>query len=476
MDLSKHSVNDITEKKVKKKWEFPNAFVILFYLMVIAMVATWFVPAGQFEREEGVDGRMMVVPGSYTQVESNPVGIFDLFQAIPMGIAEAAMISTTILIMGGTWAILIETGAITSGVGSIARKLGKREILVIPIMMLIFASIATFIGALELAIVYVPVMLVICRALKLDNVTAVAIALVATGSAFSASLTNPFTVGLGQQIAGLPLYSGLGYRTIILLVFVGSGILYVMWYALKVRKNPEKSLVFNGHQHDEKEVSFEFIKPQRNHKLIWLLLIAAFGFITYGVLQLNWFLYEIAAIFFAIGLIGSMISRIPINTMTDKFIKGAEEVLAAALIVGLARSVLIIIEDGRIIDTLSLGLVNVIEGMPDVIAPVGFLMAQSVLNFIVSSGSGLVLLTMPILSPVAELVGVTQQTTVLATQLGDGITNILYPVSGVLMGCLAYAKVPYTKWAKFILPLVLLWLVLASAFLIIAQLIQWGPF
>ena len=467
---------EISENKENKKWEMPNAFVILFILMILAMIATWFVPAGKFERVEGPNGRMVVVPGSYQQTNSNPVGLFEFLQAVPTGIADAAMISTTILIMGGTWAILNGTGAITSGVAAVARKLGKREILVIPIMMLIFATIAAFIGALELAIVYVPVMLVLCKALKLDHLTAAAIALVSTGSAFSASLTNPFTVGLGQQIAGLPIYSGIGYRLAVLVLFVGTGIAYVMWYATKVRKNPEKSLVYEDLQNENEEETLILTEPKKEHKYTWILLFIAFGGIIYGVLKLGWFLFEIAAIFFAMGLAAAFISRMTMNQMTDTFIKGAEEVLAAALIVGLARSVLIIIENGGIIDTLSNGLVNLIQGLPDFITPVGFLIAQSILNFIVSSGSGLVLLTMPILSPVAELVGVTQQTTVLATQLGDGITNILYPVSGVLMGCLAYAKISYTKWVKFISPLIILWTVLGSVFLVIAQLIKWGPF
>ncbi|MBR3121798.1 MAG: YfcC family protein [Oceanobacillus sp.] len=463
------------DSKPKKKREMPNAFVILLFMMFIAMLATWFVPAGQFEREEGPEGRMIVVPGSFQETESTPVGIFGMLEAIPNGLADAAMISMTILIIGGTWAVLNQSGAITSGVGSLAKKLGKSEMLIIPIMMIIFSTIAAFIGALELAIVYVPVMIVLARALRLDNMTAVAMSLVATGGAFSASLTNPFTVGLGQQIVGLPLYSGIGYRLIVLLVFVSIGIAYVMWYAIRVRKNPKNSLVYDENN-DQNQESVEFLEPKKEHKLIWILLIAAFGTITYGVLKLGWYLYEIGAIFFALALLSAVIGRISLNSMTETFVKGAQGVLLAALVVGLARSILIIIENGQIIDTISLGLVNMIQGMPQFIMPVGFFISQAFLNFVVNSGSGQVLLTMPILSPVAELVGITQQTTVLATQLGDGITNLVFPVSGVLMGCLAFANVSFIKWLKFIMPLVIIWMLLGSVFLVIAQMIHWGPF
>lgn len=465
------------KEKRKVKFSMPNVFVILLAMMFLAMLATWIVPAGSFERVEGVEGRMVVVPDSYQVTESTPVGIFELFMAVPQGLTEAAMIAWTILIIGGTWQVLNSTGAISMGVGKMVTKLGKREAIIIPIMMMVFASIAAFIGAMELAIVYIPIMIALCLALKLDTLTAVGISLVSVGGAFAASLTNPFTVGLAQQIAGLPLYSGIGYRIIVLLTFLGVGILYVLRYARKVKADPKNSLVYEENlKFAEAYKDNEFVKERKEHKIIGALLIAAFAVIVFGVLRLGWFMFEIGAIFFVIAIVSGLISRMSFDDISNNFIEGAKSVLMAALVVGLARSILIIIESGGIIDTIIMGLVAMINGLPQSISVVGFFLAQSIFNFLVPSGSGQVLITMPILSSVSEIVGITKQSTVLATQLGDGITNILYPVSGVLMASLAYGKIPYFTWVKFILPLILIWTGLGCLFLIISQIIQWGPF
>lgn len=455
----------------------PNVFVILLTMMFLAMIATWIVPAGSYERVEGPEGRMVVVPDSYVSTDSTPVGVFELFQAVPQGLTEAGMIAFTILIIGGTWQVLNYTGAISMGIGKMVTKIGDREKIIIPIMMVIFACIAAFIGAMELAIVYIPIMIALCLALRLDVLTAVAMSLVSVGAGFAASLTNPFTVGLGQQIAGLPLYSGIGYRLIVLSVFVIVGILYVLRYAGKVRRDPKNSLVY--------EENLEFIKAQdkagfieekKEHKFIGLILILAFAVIVFGVLKLGWFMYEIGAIFFIVAIVSGLIARMSLNEISDNFVEGTKTVILAALVVGFARGILIIIESGGIIDTIIMGLVAMIGGLPEGLSVVGIFIAQSLFNFLVPSGSGQVLITMPILSPLSEIVGITKQSTVLATQLGDGISNILYPVSGVLMASLAYAKIPYITWVKFIMPLMLIWTGLGCIFLFIAQAIQWGPF
>src|SRR5699024_928180 len=342
-----------------------------------------------------------------------------VFKAIPEGLTEAGMIAWTILIIGGTWQVLNTTGSISMGIEKMLHKLGKREFIIIPIMMLIFATIASFIGALELAIVYVPIMISLCIALRLDLLTAVAICLVSVGGAFAASLTNPFTVGLGQQIAGLPLYSGILYRLVVLVTFTVVGILFVLRYVSKIKKNPKNSLVYKENIKFIESYEEEKHTPKKYHGYIGLLLIIAFGIIIYGVLKLGWFMFEIGAIFFVVAFVSSLIAKMSLDDITDNFIKGANSVLLAALVVGLARGILIIIENGMIIDTIIFGLVNIIEGLPDGISAVGYLLAQSIFNFLVPSGSGQVLITMPILSSVSEIVGITQQTTVLATQLGD---------------------------------------------------------
>jgi len=461
----------------KKKRNFPNVMVILFAMLIIATIATWAVPAGEYERELGPDDREVVVPDSFTYIERTPVGPFELFEAIPRGMTEAGMISFTIFIIGGAWAVVNATGAISVSLDKLGKKLKGREVWIIPIVMIIFASVGCFIGAVELSLVYVPVLIPLMLALRYDLVTAAATALVATVGSQAAALTNPFSIGIAQDIAGLPLYSGIEYRIVVLVTFIAVGILYVMRYANQVKKDPQKGLVYEETLELQKKLSEQQeIEPRSEHNIIIIILFAGLAAFIYGVLRLNWFMFEIGAIFAIIAVAAGIVGRLSANRIAEIFIEGAKGVALAALVVGLARGILIIIEDGNIIDTIIMGLVVFVGALPGYITSAGMLIAQSLFNFLVPSASGQTLITMPILAPLADVVGITRQTTVLATQLGDGITNIFYPVSGVLMACLAIARIPYERWIKFIFPLVLIWTGLGVVFLVIAQLIQWGPF
>ena len=348
-----------------------------------------------------------------------------------------------------------------------------------PILMIIFMAIMAIVGALELSIVFVPAIMPIMLAMGYDTITAAATVLVAGGSAFSAAITNPYTVGIADQITGLPMYSGMWYRLIILGVFYVISVVYVLIYAKKVKAYPEKSLCYEETVEMKKEMAIndsENDKMTIGHVITLLSFLAGIVLIVIGFLKFGWYMTQLSAVFMGIAFIAAMTSKMKANDFCEYFTEGAKSVTLAALVIGLSRGILVIIESASIIDTIIMVISKVVNVFPDPIKAAGIFLVQSLFNFLVPSGSGQTLITMPILSPMADIVGITKQSVVLATQLGDGITNILYPVSGVLMAVLSQAKISWNKWAKFVWPVVVIFTVLGVVFLMIAQAISYGPF
>ncbi len=457
----------------------PHIFIILLSIMAIMAVLSYLIPAGEFVRVDGPDGRMVIDPDSYKVVESNPTTIMDLFKAIPEGFVEAGWVIALTFCVGGGFVVVKKTMAINAAISWLSKKFSKKGIIVIPILMITFAIIDCFIGMCELTMVYVPIILPLMFALGFDSMTAAATALVGSAIGFSAAIANPFTTGIGQKIAGLPLYSGWKYRLIVLLSMGVIGITYVMRYAKKVRDNPESSIMY---EIDKRTKQFIITGEDSNveintkQKLAGISALVLFCLMIVGVFNWGWDMPEIGAIFIIIGIVSGLISGMNGREICEAFLEGCQDVLLGALIVGIARGVSVIMTDALLIDTIIHGLAQVIQGLPSAVTSVGMLVVQTVLNFLIPSGSGQTVVTMPIMAPLSDLVGITRQTAVLALQFGDGFSNIFYPVSGYFMATLALARVPWEKWMKVMLPL-FGWFTAASAvFLIIAQMIQWGPF
>ncbi|MGE5485425.1 MAG: YfcC family protein [Ignavibacteriales bacterium] len=457
------------------KMRVPHVLVILCAMVVLATLATYVIPAGGYKRIQGPEGRPMVDPQSFEFQKQQPVGLFKMLEAVPRGLTDAGMIAFTIFIIGGAWEVINATGAIVVGVRRIMERLRGHEILLIPLLMLIFGAVSAIIGAIELAIVYIPVVLPLSLALGFDSMTAAGIVLASTCAAFSATLTNPFSVGVSQQVAGLPLYSGLSYRLIVLACFMAVSIAYVMRYAARVKRDPSKSLT--REEDAVRTVSgLEPVEPGSRHALVGLVLVGAFALMVYGVLKLKWFMTEIGAVFFLVAVLSAVFGGLGLSRAAEEFSKGAQGVTLAALIVGFSRAIVVVVEQGNIIDTIVWSLARCVQSLPAGVTVLGLLVAVLLLEFVVPSASGKALITMPIMVPLADIVGVTRQTAVLVYQLGDGMCNIFYPIEGGTMAVLSLAGVPYEKWFKFILPLISIWLFMGSAFLLIAQAVRWGPF
>ncbi len=468
-----------TRPETRHRFEMPHIYVILFVFTAIAAILTHFVPAGLYDRIPGPSGRTTIDPDSFRVIDSNPLGLVDFMLAIPKGLREASMVVFFTFIIGGMFMVIRRTGVIEVAVDKLTRRFAERSILVIPVLMIVFATIATLIGTQELALVYVPVILPLMIALRFDSITAVAVALCATTAGFTSGVLNPINTGLGQQLAGLPVYSGLNLRAALFAAITLAGIAYVMRYALKVRNNPETGLMHADPKEIEKhrlylhaadEGALSFTSRQR-----WagITALAFFGVLVWGVLNRGWFMMEMSGLFVVMGVVVGLVAGLRTSEICEGFNEGFRDVLVGAMICGIARAVAVMLEQGQIMDTMVHTLGELVSEVPSMFSAIGMFIAQLGFNFVIPSGSGQALVTMPIMAPLSDLIGVTRQTSVLAYQLGDGLSNILYPTSGYFMATLALAGVGWDRWVRFFVPLFGIWIAIATGFLIFAQATQW---
>ncbi|MGC9364177.1 MAG: YfcC family protein [Fidelibacterota bacterium] len=452
----------------------PNTYLLIFSIIIITAGLTWLIPSGEYNRTE-MDGRSVVVPGSYQPVESNPQGIWAILKAPIRGFTDksAALIVGFVLIVGGVFAVLEKTKAIDAAIKAIVNAHTRSpliEILFIPIFMVIFSIGGGSFGMGEEVIPFILIFVPLSLALGYDSIVGVAIPFVGAGSGFAGAFLNPFTIGIAQQIAELPLFSGIVYRLICWLICTAVAIAFVMLYALKIRKSPQKSVTFEMDKRKRKNLhlgDMEYFQGvERHHKLaLWVFAIGMLGMI-FGVLKYQWYIEEICAVFFLTGIIIGIVGRLSVREFSDAFVAGAKDMVATALIIVLARGILIIAEDGRIIDTMLSGLAGSIQNLHPVVSSQAMFVIHSIINFFVPSGSAKAALTMPIMVPLADLVGVTRQTAVLAFQFGDGFSNMIIPTSGITMGVLSLSGISWEKWAKWLLPLEVVFLIVGFLLLI----------
>lgn len=477
VELKSEKINFEVAVNAKKKERIPHIYVILFVLIALAALATYAVPAGQFERVEAPNGAQMIQPDTFTFMESNPVGLLEFMFAVPKGIQQSIAIVFGIMAIGGMFRVVEITGLIDLGVNKLTSVFSNKGILVIPILMIPFCIFTTITGSVELSLIYLPAILPLILKLGFDKITALAIVLVSTVAGFTAGVAIPATVGLSQAIAQLPLYSGYQFRAIVLLIILAIGIMYIWRYAKKVRANPELSLVYDSKniqfsQHSEPD---DELKATTRQVIAAVVLILSFVFMLYALLQWNWYFIELAGLYIFMAIAVGLIAGLKPSKIAESFNEGIQNILLGALVVGIARAISVLLIEGQIMDTIVYSLGLLIENVPPSIVPVFMMIVQMVLNFLIPSGSGQAAVTMPIMVGLADITEVTRQTTILAFQFGDGFTNILYPTSGYFMAALAIASVSWTKWIRFILPLIIIWYIVAAIFLIIAHMINWGP-
>lgn len=441
-----------SNKKVKKKREFPHAFVILFAILAFMTILTWVLPAGQYDMVE-VNGVSAVDPDSFHYVENTPVGFFDFFKAIPLGIQNGIALICMILTIGASIGLIDSTGAIRAALVSLTKKLGdKSGRIVLAGMMIFFLCIGAFPSMLEGSIPFVPIGVAVALMLGYDVVTGVAIVFVADIVGWAAGPTNLYTVGNAQSIGGLELFSGIGYRMLSLVVLGAIAIWFVLRYAERVKRDPSKGIMYGEDYSDLKSASDAQLEFTLRRKLILVVFVVTIILVVYGSLEWGWGLFDMAAMYLICGIACGLIAGFSGGKIADGLLAGAQSVFIAAMAIGLARGISIVMDNGQITYTIVHALVNLVAGLPAAITGVAMLVVQTVLNFFIPSGSSQALVTMPILMPMAEIVGISKQMTILSFQFGDGLSNLGFPTMGALIACLSYARIPFNKWFKFILP------------------------
>lgn len=460
-------------KKSKWKWEMPDTYVILLLVLLLAAAATYIVPAGTFERE--VVGEVeRVVPHTYSETEQNAVGFMDIFLALQTGMVQSGGLIFLVLFAGGAFEVVERSGAIKGGILRVVSKTHGKEFWLIAFVSILFA-LGGAVGAVANSVIpFVAIGLIIARALKLDAIVAVSITFGATFAGFNVGFLNPYTVGIAQSIADVPLFSGMLLRIIAFIVIVAVTILYTWGYAKKILKDPSKSLVgvLEENVGGESELKAPFTG---RHKLILTYVGLCLSFFVFATIKFQWTIDHMAAFFIIIGIGSGIIAGMNYNKLTMTFLEGCKNLVYGALIIGVARAILIVMENAQILDTFVYALSVPLEGLTPVFAALGMFVANGLINFLVPSGSGQAMIVMPILSPLADMIGVTRQVAVQAYQFGDGFTNSIFPTSAPLMASLAIAGVPWIKWAKWMGPLFLIWVVIAVIMLTVGVLIEWGP-
>ncbi|SDH76959.1 Uncharacterized membrane protein YfcC, ion transporter superfamily [Alteribacillus persepolensis] len=457
-----------------KSKEPPHTFLILFGIIVLVAIISYFIPPGEYERTINEDGQSVVVDGTYTSVEPNPPVFFDLFQAIHLGMVEAAMIIFFIFVVGGSFHVFRETKAIEGAFGSMSKQLVGRELFVIPCVMLFFGVAGASVGVFEEMLPFIMIMIPIALKMGFDSVVGAAMVLVGVASGFTAAFMNPFTIGVAQGIAELPLFSGMGVRIVFWIVFMLVSIWYVMRYAKKVRNDHTLSITYE----EDKQWDID-MNDNHHHKLtkrqtaVLAVLLTTLVVLAFGVIKFGWYLTEISAVFVIMAVVMGIINGMNVNKIAKSFAEGCQEIVVGALVVGFAYGAVVILENSSTIDTILYSMVNALSEWPSSIAAFGIFIAQSLLNFIVSSGSGQAALSMPIIAPLADLIDVQRQTAVLAFQMGDGISNIFSPTSGLLLAALAMSGISWIKWIKFIWPLIIIHYALGAVFVTIVHLFIW---
>lgn len=466
---------NLNTSKNKRKFQVPHTYITLFSFIVIMAILTYIIPAGLYDRIKGPEGRMMVDPNSYHVIPSTPVGLLKIFTAVPQGFVEAGWVVVLTFCIGGAITVVKRTGIIEIVVNNLAGKFANKGILIIPALMVVFATIDTFIGMPELCMIYIPIILPLIIALGFDSVTAAGVALLGSTAGFTSALTNPFTTGIGQKVAGIPLYSGTGYRLVVYFGMLIVGMAYLIKYAVKIKKNPELSLTYIEDKSIKEKLlnksSNVHVKATLRQRLAGISTLVMFFFLIFGVLKFKWDMPEMGGMFIALGIVAGLIGGLNGKEICDAFTEGSTDVLVGALIVGIARGIAVVMNEGQIMDTIVHGLSLAVQGFPGSITSIGMMLVVTAFNFLVPSGSGKAVIMIPILAPLADVVGITRQTAILAYQFGDGISNIFWPTSGYFMASIALAGVPYGKWAKFMLPLFIIWTALGGTFLVIAQVI-----
>ncbi len=462
--------------KSKKAFKMPHTFVIIIFIILVATLMTWIIPAGKYVRVENAAGVTVIDPTQFSYIDRTPVNPLLIPLYIVNAMCSRIDLMLVILFSGGAFDLITKSGALHSTVAKVAKLFQNRLYIFIPIMTTIFALICTTQGVNQF-IAFAPVVVMITLAMGLDSITGAAIILLGGAVGFSTGTLNPSTTVVAQEIAELPTFSGIGYRSVCFVVFLVITNIYLVRYATKIRKTPSLSPMYDlDIQNDQKDMDIDSFGALSTKKiLIILALVVALAGIVYGSIQRGWDMPEIAATFIGLAVVVGFIDGKSPSDISKAFVEGCKKMLTAAMIIGLATAIASIMNAGNIVDTVVHGLASVLSHTPTILMAPAMYIANTLVNFVVVSGSGQAAAVMPIMVPLSDLLGITRQTTVLAFNFGDGFCNYILPHSTALMGIISAVNIPYDRWMKFMWKLFLIWAVTACILTAIAQAMNFGP-
>ncbi|MDT3843533.1 MAG: Na+/H+ antiporter NhaC family protein [Bacillota bacterium] len=464
------------QNEKKKQFKMPHSFVIIMCIVIAATILTWIVPAGSYVRVENAAGVKVVDPNQFSFINKTPVNPLLVPLYIVQSMISRIDIMLVIMFSGGAFELITMSGALQSFVGKIAKIFQHKLYVFIPIMTTLFALICTTQGVNQF-IAFAPIFVMISIAMGLDSIVGAALILLGGAVGFATGTLNPSTTVVAQGIAELPIYSGIGYRWICFAVFLVITNIYLVRYAMKVQKDPTLSPMYElDLKREEKTADMDQFGNMNLRKfLILAVLVGSLAAIVIGCIQYKWDMPEMASMFLALGIVVGFIDGRTPSEIAKIFVKGVEKMMTAALIIGLAGAIASIMKAGNIVDTVIYGMAGILKHTPSFLMAPMMYIVNTLINFVIVSGSGQAAAIMPIITPLSDILGITRQTTVLAYNFGDGFCNYILPHSTALMGIISAVNIPYDRWIKFMWKLFLIWVFFGCIMIGIAQAIHYGP-
>lgn len=448
-----------------------HPMLLLGGVVLFCAALTYIIPAGNYGRYLDGNGQTLIEQARFYYVERTPCTFMGFLESFTKGLQNCADIVFFLMIIGGMFAIINGTGALNVGMANALHRIEGKEIFMIPAMMALFGCGSAFCGNFEEFLVFVPLILACSLTMGFDSLTAIAIIFVAATAGYAGALTNAFTVGRAQEIAGLKLFSGMSFRWIVFMAMEFVSILYVCIYAKLIKKNPKMSgaFAFDQKYNQEKKINLNSI-PKLTTRQAFVILIFVLGilFAVWGIIRKGFYIDELSGVFLLTGILAGIVGGLNAKRICECIEKGFRDMVLPCIMIGLANTAVIIMQDANIMDTILRYLAGILGSFPNSLIAWGMFFVQDLINIFVPSGSAQAALTMPLMVPIADGTGITRQTAVLAYQLGDAFTNIVSPTGGEILAALAICKVPFGKWLKFLLPLFVIWVVMALIFLTIA--------
>jgi len=447
------------KKTERKRIPMPDTFIIVAAIVLLMAILSWIIPAGSYDYEQvEINGkiRSIAIDGTFhylAKAETNPTGFLEFFKALYQGCVDAADIIFVIFCCSGTFGILVKTGAFHAGIGTLLRKMGNKEVILVPILMSVFALGGSVFGMLSEFYGFIPMMVGLGVAMGYDAMYGFAIIALGEYIGFMGATLNPYSVGIAQSIAEVSLYSGTTYRAICLVLFITVSCIYVLRYGKKIKKNPALSIVYGEESiHAFNKSDLDKFKITMPNILIMLDVLVTLVVLMYGLLKLSWGYGDLCGLFLIMSMVAAAIAKWSPNKWVTEFINGVKVVLWGGILTGIAKGIVVVMTNAKIMDTVIYGLANALKHVPSALSAQAMLFTQTIFNFFIPSASGQAAATMPIMAPLADILGVSRQVAVLAFQFGDGLSNILWPTCGIVIIC-GISGISLEKWWKWFLPL-----------------------